>query len=179
MTVLIDVETVLEHMASELKALFQARGVSNPLIIGIRTGGVWVAAALQQKLGLAEPHGSLDISFYRDDFERIGLNPQVRPSDLPVDTEDRDVLLVDDVIMSGRTIRAAMNEIFDYGRPASITLATLVDLGARELPIQPDLVGQRLALQPGQRVKLLGPHPLRLELRERSGEALGTAGAEQ
>lgn len=169
MTALMDVDHVLARMTEELQLLFREKQITAPLIIGIRTGGVWLAQALHQRLGLGpeETHGSLDISFYRDDFERIGLNPQVRPSELPFDTEDRHILLVDDVIMSGRTIRAAMNEIFDYGRPASITLATLVDLGARELPIQPDLVGQRLALGEGQRVKLLGPDPLRLELRQK------------
>jgi pyrimidine operon attenuation protein/uracil phosphoribosyltransferase len=173
MTALMNVEPVLEQMAGELQTLFRERQAQAPLIIGIRTGGVWIAEALQRRLGLEGPCGSLDISFYRDDFERIGLNPQVRPSELPFDTEGRHVLLVDDVIMSGRTIRAAMNEIFDYGRPASIILATLVDLGARELPIQPDLVGQRLCLKEGQRVKLLGPEPLSLQLRERTVPARG------
>lgn len=169
MTELMNVENVLDRMAEELQALFRERNITAPLVVGIRTGGVWLAEALQRRLGLDE-HGSLDISFYRDDFQRIGLNPQVRPSVLPFDTEDRHILLVDDVIMSGRTIRAAMNEIFDYGRPASITLATLVDLGARELPIQPDLIGQRIALGKTQRVKLLGPDPLRLELREQASK---------
>jgi pyrimidine operon attenuation protein/uracil phosphoribosyltransferase len=90
----------------------------------------------------------------------------VKPSSLPFSTEDRDIILIDDVIMSGRTIRAAMNEIFDYGRPASIILATLVDLGARELPVQPDVTGRVLALQSHQRVKLRGPDPLHIELQE-------------
>lgn len=166
MTALMNVETVLERMAEELQALFRKKNIDSPRIIGIRTGGVWIAKALHERLGLEEAHGSLDISFYRDDFERIGLNPQVRPSELPFDTEDQHIVLVDDVIMSGRTIRAAMNEIFDYGRPASIILAALVDLGGRELPVQPDVVGERLQLGEGQRVKLSGPDPLRLELRE-------------
>lgn len=176
MTELMKVEQMLERMAGELLELFRKQNIEAPLIIGIRTGGVWLAAELNRRMGLGEAYGSLDISFYRDDFERIGLNPQVRPSELPFDTEDRHILLVDDVIMSGRTIRAAMNEIFDYGRPASITLATLIDLGARELPIQPDLVGQRLDLDEGQRVKLLGPDPLRLELRERQVSKRGSQG---
>lgn len=170
---LMNVESALDQMAQDLERLFRQKAVTAPLVIGIRTGGVWVAEALQRRLKLADPCGVLDISFYRDDFERIGLNPQVQPSALPVDTKDRHVLLVDDVIMSGRTIRAAMNEIFDYGRPASITLAALADLGARELPIQPDLVGRRLELTKGQRVKLRGPEPLRLEVRERGPEPEG------
>ncbi|WP_369600772.1 bifunctional pyr operon transcriptional regulator/uracil phosphoribosyltransferase PyrR [Hahella sp. SMD15-11] len=136
-----------------------------PVLVGIRTGGVWVANALREALGWEIETGELDISFYRDDFSRNGLNPTVRPSRLSDNLDDRTVLLVDDVIMSGRTIRAAMNELFDYGRPACIRLATLVDLGRRELPIQPDAVGVTLQLAEHERVKLTGPDPLALELR--------------
>ena len=167
MTQLPDVEQLLQQMEADLRKTLERRGVTEPVIVGIRTGGVWLAERLNQRLGLPGPLGELDISFYRDDFSRIGLNPRVKPSSLPFDTEGRDIVLIDDVLMSGRTIRAAMNEIFDYGRPASITLATLVDLGARELPIQPDVTGQLLSLLPSQRVKLRGPDPLHLELREK------------
>ena len=166
MTALLNIDQLLDDLEAGLKDLLLARGIDNPVVIGIRTGGVWLADNLSKRLGLQEPYGELDISFYRDDFSRIGLNPRVKPSHLPFETEDRDIILIDDVIMSGRTIRAAMNEIFDYGRPASVTLACLVDLGARELPIQPDVVGQRLELASHQRVKLRGPEPLRIELRE-------------
>jgi pyrimidine operon attenuation protein/uracil phosphoribosyltransferase len=166
MTQLPDVEELLERMEADLRKMLERRGVAEPVIVGIRTGGVWLAERLNQRLGLPGPLGELDISFYRDDFSRIGLNPSVKPSSLPFDTEGRDIVLIDDVLMSGRTIRAAMNEIFDYGRPASIILATLVDLGARELPVQPDVTGQVLSLAPNQRVKLRGPDPLRIELRE-------------
>ena len=127
---------------------------------------MWLAERLNKRLGLSDALGELDISFYRDDFSRIGLNPKVKPSSLPFDTEGRHIVLVDDVMMSGRTIRAAMNEIFDYGRPASIILATLMDIGARELPIQPDVSGQALTLPRHQRVKLRGPEPLRIEVRD-------------
>lgn len=167
MTSMINVEQVLDRMAEELKSLLAQRGITEPALVGIRTGGVWLADYLHKKLGLKEPYGELDISFYRDDFTRIGLNPTVRPSSLPFETEDRHLILVDDVIMSGRTIRAAMNELFDYGRPASIILAALVDLGARELPIQPDVVGERMRLERHQQVKLRGPGALSLELREK------------
>ena len=169
MTALLNIDQLLNDLEAGLKDLLSARGIDNPVMIGIRTGGVWLADNLSKRLGLQEPYGELDISFYRDDFSRIGLNPRVKPSHLPFETEDRDIILIDDVIMSGRTIRAAMNEIFDYGRPASVTLACLVDLGARELPIQPDVVGQRLELASHQRVKLRGPEPLRIELREQEG----------
>ena len=164
MTQLPDVDQLLERMEAGLREVLEHRGVVAPVMIGIRTGGVWLAEQLNERLGLPALLGELDISFYRDDFSRIGLNPRVQPSHLPFETEGRDVVLVDDVIMSGRTIRAAMNEIFDYGRPASILLATLIDLSARELPIQPDVVGQKLALSGHQRVKLKGPEPLRVEL---------------
>ncbi|HTN33528.1 MAG TPA: bifunctional pyr operon transcriptional regulator/uracil phosphoribosyltransferase PyrR [Marinobacter sp.] len=163
MTALLDVDQLLDKLETDLRQLLKKRGVTSPALIGIRTGGVWLAEVMTRRLALEEPFGELDISFYRDDFSRIGLNPKVTPSSLPFNTEDRDIILIDDVIMSGRTIRAAMNEIFDYGRPASIILATLIDLGARELPIQPDVTGQSLILEPNQRIKLRGPDPLRIE----------------
>lgn len=166
MSVLLDIDPLMDELETGLRSLLAERGIKSPVLIGIRTGGVWVADVLGRRLGIEEPFGELDISFYRDDFSRIGLNPKVTPSSLPFDTEDRDIILVDDVIMSGRTIRAAMNELFDYGRPASIILATLIDLGARELPIQPDVAGQSLVLNAQQRVKLRGPDPLRIELLE-------------
>jgi len=165
MTALLDIDQLLDQMESGLRQALEQRGVQSPVLIGIRTGGVWLADVLSKRLGIEEPFGELDIS-YRDDFSRIGLNPRVKPSSLPFDTEGRDIILIDDVIMSGRTIRAAMNEIFDYGRPASIILATLIDLGARELPIQPDVAGKTMALESHQRVKLRGPDPLRIELQE-------------
>ena len=166
MNALLEIDRLLDDLEAGLRKKQEDRGVTSPALIGIRTGGVWLADVMSKRLGLQEPWGELDISFYRDDFSRIGLNPKVKPSSLPFSTEDRDIILIDDVIMSGRTIRAAMNEIFDYGRPASIILATLVDLGARELPVQPDVTGRVLALQSHQRVKLRGPDPLHIELQE-------------
>jgi pyrimidine operon attenuation protein/uracil phosphoribosyltransferase len=135
------------------------------LMVGIHTGGVWIAQVLHEKLAIQEPLGVLDISFYRDDFTRIGMNPQVKPSQLPFSLDDRHIILVDDVLHTGRTIRAAMNELFDYGRPASITLAVLVERSGRELPIQANVVGLHLPLGPGEHVKLSGPEPLTLEVR--------------
>jgi pyrimidine operon attenuation protein / uracil phosphoribosyltransferase len=150
-----DVEAALRHMGTELVALLQARGIDRPLMIGIHTGGVWVAERLHRDLGLSEPLGQLDISFYRDDFTRIGSHPQVRPSHLPVPIDDRHLILVDDVLQTGRTIRAALNVLFDYGRPASVLLATLVERDGRELPMAPDLVGLHARLEPGQQIKLV------------------------
>lgn len=166
MTDLPAVPALLDRLEQGLRHYLNERGIKRPLLVGIRTGGVWVASELHQRLGLEEPCGELDISFYRDDFSRIGLNPRVTPSHLPFETEDRDLVLVDDVVMSGRTIRAAMNELFDYGRPSSISLVALLDMGGRELPVQPDVCGERLNLSPTQRVKLVGPEPLTIEIRE-------------
>lgn len=166
MTNLPEVPSLLDHLEQSLRDYLNDKGIADPLLVGIRTGGVWIASELHRRLGLDEPFGELDISFYRDDFSRIGLNPRVTPSHLPFETEDRDLVLVDDVVMSGRTIRAAMNELFDYGRPSSISLVSLIDLGGRELPIQPDVVAHRLQLPPTQRVKLVGPDPLKIEIRE-------------
>jgi len=123
-------------------------------IVGIHTGGVWVAECLHALLKSAQPLGTLDISFYRDDFSRIGLHPQVKPSNLPFDLEGRDILLVDDVLHSGRTVRAAMNELFDYGRPATIRLAVLIDRGDHELPVRPDFVGLTLNVPKHQNINL-------------------------
>lgn len=159
-----DPQQLLPKMAHDLRALLQRRGIAQPHFIGIRTGGVWVAEALLRELQLDTPLGTLDVSFYRDDFTRSGLHPQVRPSELPFEVEGQHLVLIDDVLMSGRTVRAALNELFDYGRPASVTLVCLLDLDARELPVQADVLGASLALAPEQRVKLSGPAPLALEL---------------
>lgn len=163
----IDVEQLLQTMTSELQQQLAARGIDKPMLIGIRTGGVWLAERVNQLLGLEAPIGVLDISFYRDDFTRVGLNPKVQPSALPEATEGRDIVLIDDVLMSGRTIRAALNEIFDYGRPASVLLMTLLELQANELPIRADIVGQRLLLRGNQQIKLSGPESLSLQLLQR------------
>lgn len=163
---ILSVEPLINEMANQLRLLLQERGIKNPAMVGIHTGGAWIAEALHKQLNLEQPLGLLDITFYRDDFTQKGLHPSVKPSQLPFVTEDQHLILVDDVVMSGRTIRAAMNELFDYGRPASVILATLVSLPGRELPIQPDVVGKAMDLSPRQRVKLTGPAPLGLELTE-------------
>jgi len=158
---------LLPKMAAALSEHLRNKQIHQPQFIGIRTGGVWIAKALLRELSMTDaPLGVLDASFYRDDFEHSGLHPKVRPSELPFAVDGAHLLLVDDVLMSGRTIRAALNELFDYGRPASVTLVCLLDLNARELPIQSDIVGAVLNLPHGQRVKLSGPNPLLLERRD-------------
>jgi pyrimidine operon attenuation protein/uracil phosphoribosyltransferase len=145
-----DVDPLIAQLADAIAATL----TPDTVIVGIHTGGVWVAERLHAMLKCALPLGTLDISFYRDDFSRIGLHPQVKPSSLPFDLEGRDILLVDDVLHSGRTVRAAMNELFDYGRPASIRLAVLVDRGGHELPIRPDFTGLTLAVPDHQNINL-------------------------
>ena len=159
-------DELLAQLAKQTQALLENKAIDNPLMVGIQTGGVWVATKLHQQLNIQEPLATLDISFYRDDFSRIGMNPKVKPSSLPPEIEDRHIILVDDVLHTGRTIRAAMNELFDYGRPASITLVCLIDRSGRELPMQADIVGERIELNEGEHIKLTGPDPLSLELQK-------------
>jgi pyrimidine operon attenuation protein/uracil phosphoribosyltransferase len=159
----LDIDNSLTSMKTQLAKYCEQKGIQDAIVVGIHTGGVWVAEQLMSAVPTNEPLATLDITFYRDDFTKAGLNPKVNQTLLPA-IEDRHVILVDDVLMSGRTIRAAMNEIFDFGRPASITLAILYDLGQRELPIAADIVGEILTLNPDQRVKLTGPSPLSVSL---------------
>lgn len=143
-----------EALCISLAERIRAELLPGTTLVGIHTGGVWVAERLHAALGLKTPLGSIDVSFYRDDFGRSGLHPQLRPSDIPFDVEDRPIVIVDDVLYTGRTIRAAMNEIFDYGRPARIDLAVLVDRGGRELPVQPRWCAHRMELAQGQNLQL-------------------------
>ncbi len=156
-----DIQALIDQMAEELRQKLDIN--EQTAMVGIHTGGVWIAQRLHTRLHIKPPLGTLDISFYRDDFTRLGMNPQVKPSDLPFTLDDRDIILVDDVLHTGRTIRAAMNELFDYGGPASIVLVTLVERSGRELPIEANVVGLHLELAPGEHVKLTGPEPLALE----------------
>jgi len=161
-----EIDGLIRAMALDTGAWLKRTGRGDPLIIGIHTGGLWVAERMRRELAIDSPVGELNITFYRDDFSRIGMHPRVAPSHLPLAVDDRHLILVDDVLNTGRTIRAAMNEIFDWGRPASICLAVLIERGGRELPVQADVVGRRLDLHPDQHVKLLGPEPLALEIKK-------------
>lgn len=145
-----DVELLLAGLAEKIRPLLTGKVA----LVGIHSGGAWLAERLQQTLGGAVPWGTLDISFYRDDFEQRGLHPQIKPSSIPFDVEGCHIILIDDVLFTGRTIRGAMNELFDYGRPAKITLAVLVDRGGREMPVEAQVVGTRLELAPNQSLEL-------------------------
>ncbi|MDD1625667.1 MAG: bifunctional pyr operon transcriptional regulator/uracil phosphoribosyltransferase PyrR, partial [Methylococcaceae bacterium] len=154
----------LNRLEAELKRIIIERQLTDPLMIGIRTGGVWIAEQMHERLNISEPLGLLDISFYRDDFSQIGVNPNVKPSQLPPQIEGRNIILVDDVFYTGRTIRAALNEIFDYGRPNQVVLAVLIERDGRQIPLCPDCAGASITLTAGQRIKLTGPEPLAIHL---------------
>ncbi|WP_428353288.1 bifunctional pyr operon transcriptional regulator/uracil phosphoribosyltransferase PyrR [Methyloprofundus sp.] len=160
----IEIPVLLNQLESSIIEVMEQRRVSDPIIIGIHTGGVWVAEQLHQWLKIKEPLGLLDISFYRDDFSQIGVNPKVKQSKLPLTVEGRDIILIDDVFYTGRTIRAALNEIFDYGRPRQVILGVLIERNGRQIPIRPDCVGAEINLAVGQRIKLTGPEPLDVEI---------------
>ena len=157
-------EALIEQMARDLRALIAERGLDDPVIAGVHTGGVWVAERLHRLLGARERLSTLDINFYRDDFSRIGLYPRVRPSAIHTDLTDRHVILVDDVLHTGRTVCAALNELFDYGRAAAVVLAVLIDRGGREMPVCADVCGAAVTPEPGRQIKLRGPDPLRVEM---------------
>ena len=137
-----DAEQTLAALAERMRGAvaFDAR------FVGIHSGGAWIAERLARMIEGDHPLGFIDVSFYRDDFSRKGLKPEVKRTELPFDVEGATIVLVDDVLYTGRSVRAAINELFDYGRPACIELAVLIDRGGRELPIEPTYAGARLAV---------------------------------
>src|SRR5262245_8714784 len=153
-----------EALLAELTARIRADVDPGTALVGIRTGGVWIAERLHHALGLQLPLGIIDVAFYRDDYKKKGLAPGVRPSDIRFRVEDAQIILVDDVLYTGRTIRAAINEIFDYGRPSSIGLAALVDRGGRQLPICAQYVGAVVSARSDQSIELRRDDAGRLSL---------------
>lgn len=143
-----------EALYAELLARLRPHVSAETGMVGIYTGGVWLAERLHADLGLKLPLGAIDISFYRDDFHRSGLRPDVKPSHVPFDVSDRQILLVDDVLYTGRTVRGAMNELFDYGRPACIELVVLAEREGRELPIYAKYVATKIDVPPGGMIVL-------------------------
>ena len=143
-----------EAQCRQLADLIRPHLHRRPALVGIYSGGAWIAERLKQLLDLPEDIGLIDVSFYRDDFAEKGLHPQVKPTVIPFDVEDRHIILVDDVLYTGRTTRAAINELFDYGRPASVGLAVLADRGGRELPVGPTYCVWNVDLQDAQNLVL-------------------------
>ena len=145
-----DAEVLLSQLAERMRPQVSA----DTALIGIHTGGVWLAERLHRALALKQPLGTIDVSFYRDDYESRGLHARVRRSDIPFEVADADVILVDDVLYTGRTIRAAINELFDYGRPRRIRLAALLDRGGRELPIAAQFLGAEVKVADNEQIEL-------------------------
>ncbi len=145
-----DTERLLEALVTQMKP------VTGPEtgIVGIYTGGAWVAERLHRALGVKTPLGQLAVTLHRDDYGRIGLHREARRTHLPCAVEGRDIVLVDDVLHTGRTIRAALNELWDYGRPARVRLAVLADRGGRELPVAPDFTGAFVEVEAGEELVL-------------------------
>jgi pyrimidine operon attenuation protein/uracil phosphoribosyltransferase len=148
-------------LCAQLADLMRPQVTPRTALVGIHTGGAWIAERLHRELVIAQPLGSIDVSFYRDDFSQRGLAKGAKASSIPFDVEDAHIVIVDDVLYTGRTIRAALNELFDYGRPHRVDLAVLVDRGGRELPIAATWCPQTLALPQSQTLVL-----------ERAGETL-------
>ncbi len=147
----------IRRLATEI--IERNRDLNNVALIGIRTRGVYLAQRFQKLIeefeGVKVPLGILDITLYRDDIPRKGLQPEVKSTEIPFSIEDRDLILVDDVLFTGRTVRAALDSLMDLGRPKTVQLAVLIDRGHRELPIQADYVGKVLPTSKRERVKVL------------------------
>lgn len=146
--------TPIQTLTQHIQAHLDSKGTSDVVLVGIHTGGVWVANAINEQLETKLSMGTLNISFYRDDFTRVGLHPNVKASDIQFDIENKTVILVDDVLYTGRTIRAAMNELFDFGRPSNVLLAVLISRDGQELPIKADFVGEHITLSPDEHIEV-------------------------
>jgi pyrimidine operon attenuation protein/uracil phosphoribosyltransferase len=147
-----DAEALYRSLLEQVRA--GLAGVPDAAIVGIHSGGAWLAERLAADLGLQGRLGFIDVSFYRDDYAKKGLHPDVKPTRIDFAVDSATILLVDDVLETGRTVRAAINVLFDYGRPQRIMLAALADRGGRELPVAADFAGVRTELQPGQSLAL-------------------------
>ena len=152
-----DIERALDRVA--LQILERNLQTKEIVIVGIHTGGVFLADRIHRIIEKREkirlPSGSLDITLYRDDWSRVSQNPIVKKTDIPFEVEGKTLVLVDDVVFTGRTIRAALDAIMDFGRPSSIQLAVLIDRGGRELPIQPDYTGMEVQVESDQQIQVL------------------------
>ena len=148
----LDAEALYRDLLAQVRA--GLTGVADAAIVGIHSGGAWLAERLAADLGLQSRLGFIDVSFYRDDYAKKGLHPDVKPTRIDFNVDGATILLVDDVLYTGRTVRAAINVLFDYGRPQRIMLAALADRGGRELPVAADFAGTHAQLAPGQSLSL-------------------------
>jgi pyrimidine operon attenuation protein / uracil phosphoribosyltransferase len=137
-----DAEAALEALVLRMHGAI----AHDAALVGIYSGGAWIAERLAARLPGSHPLGFIDVSYYRDDYALSGLKPNTRRTALPFDVSGASIVLVDDVLYTGRSVRAAINELFDFGRPERIELAVLVDRGGRELPVEPTYTGARLAV---------------------------------
>ncbi len=147
-----DAEALYQVLLAQVRS--GLAGVPDAAIVGIHSGGAWLAERLAADLGLAGRLGFIDVSFYRDDYAKKGLHPDVKPTNIGFNVDRANVVLVDDVLATGRTTRAAINVLFDFGRPARIMLAALADRGGRELPVAADFVGTSVSLDAKQSLVL-------------------------
>ena len=147
-----DAEALYRTLLEQVRA--GLAGLPDAAIVGIHSGGAWLAERLAADLGLQSRLGFIDVSFYRDDYAKKGLHPDVKPTRIDFNVDDAAIVLVDDVLYTGRTVRAAINVLFDYGRPEQIMLAALVDRGERQLPVAADFVAAFTAVPPGQALVL-------------------------
>jgi pyrimidine operon attenuation protein / uracil phosphoribosyltransferase len=143
-----------EALYAELRHGVQAMQRDDAVLVGIWSGGAWLAERLQRDLGLPGTHGVISSTLHRDDFSARGLAGGTDATQLPFAIDGRHIVLIDDVLYTGRTIRAVVNELFDFGRPASVRLAVLVDRGGRELPIDAAFAAAKLVLPPTQKLRL-------------------------
>ncbi len=142
------------QLCTQLAEIMRPHVTPKTALVGIHTGGVWVAECLHRELAIALPLGVIGVSFHRDDFSQRGLHKGTKASNMPFDVEGAHIVIIDDVLNTGRTIRAAINELFDYGRPARIDLAVLVDRGDRELPIAATWCARTLTFPASQTLAL-------------------------
>lgn len=150
-TLALDAEALYKEL---LRGVQPLRAANDARLVGITSGGAWLAERLQKDLGLAGSAGVISSAMHRDDFSKRGLSAAAQQTQLDFDVNGTHVILLDDVLYTGRTIRAVLNELFDYGRPASVRLAVLVDRGGRELPVQADYAAARVALPDTQQLAL-------------------------
>ena len=165
-----------EKLLADITANIQAQLKPNSALVGIHSGGVWLMQRILKSLNFGTlPFGTLDAAMYRDDYAQRGLKNEPKPSNIPFDVTDKHIILIDDIFYTGRTTRAAMNELFDYGRPANITLAVLINRGGAQLPISPNITGAEILLKPNQNLQLTQDTKGKLQLAVESNEVASHA----